>query len=622
MKERRIRPRFSLAGKLTVAVSATIAVFFILITTAITAFLYNKTYCMWTDQAAGITALFADINAYHLENREYGEISYHISQLMLNKDILFVRITDSRGHTVSSCSPSNKIDKPQGTLFSRKIVSRKGRVIGSVEIFFSRAKLYAGIGHVIAIIFFMMFSFSAVVILIIRKKISRIISEPLRSFLDSARKLSRGNISTPIDIPAEDEIGLLAHEFNLMMSDLKRNQNLLIQTQKMETIGTLASGIAHDFNNILGGIIGNISLLRYKLKTGTAAKAEIDEHLYSVETISHKAAALSRQLLTFSQRQQLSLESVDLCDIIGNVISICERSFGYAINICEKRCSGSAMTLGDPTQIEQAVLNVCINAAHAMTIMRNKGETQGGKLCLELHGPAIPACDKYNVPCNIEIPYWGITITDEGVGMEAEEITRIFDPFFTKKEAGQGSGLGMTMVYTIVSRHAGFVTIDSEQGKGTSVTLHFPLHQKDESFNPIENTVFARSNDNSLILIADDEEYILSLARSILSFGGYQSIVARNGIEAVKLFIERQNDIKLVILDLVMPLKNGMEAYNEIRLVNPDIQIMFTSGLRNRGNASFASIPEDTAFLAKPYTAEQLLRIVDRIVTRRARSVG
>ena len=255
-----------------------------------------------------------------------------------------------------------------------------------------------------------------------------------------------------------------------------------------------------------------------------------------------------------------------------------------------------------------------------MTIMRPTGEPQGGKLVLGLYGPVFPTGDTSQFSCSSETPYWAITVSDEGVGMDESEIARVYDPFFTTKN-NQGSGLGMTMVYSIINRHAGFVAIESQKGKGTSVTLHLPEHKvaKETVKKPRKKGFVPK--EHRVVLLVDDEDYIRKMARSILEFGGYTSLEATDGDEAVTAFIERQSEISLVILDLMMPKKSGLETYREIMSINPSAKILFTSGLRKSEGDSMLELPDNAAFLAKPYTAEQLLRIVDRLITTERRSV-
>ena len=616
----------TLAGKITATAGVTIAVFFIIGGTFLTTLFYSNTLSLWKEKVWGITSLYASNNAQYLERNESAGIAKNSALLIKNPEVIYCRVYDAAGRIVSPAEYAKPADLSRTNIsrYSHQVINVSGKVLGHVEIGFSRRVLIAGLAHFPIILFTILALFTAIIVLILRRRINSIVTIPLQDFLETAKLLSQGYFSREITISSDDEIGLLALEFNKMKDDLKKNQDLLVHSQKMESIGTLAGGIAHEFNNILGGIIGNLSLLRFKLKNGSGKinASEIDEYLESIETISQKAAGLSKQLSTLSRRHDSSLIPVDLCTVIPGVLDICAKTFDRKIAITGPQCTDTAFVLADPIQIEQAVLNICINAAHSMTIMRKNIGIQGGNLRISLHGPVLPSAKNTYFYCDSEISYWQIKINDDGVGMSKEEIERIFDPFFTTKTRAQGSGLGMTIVYSIISKHDGFVTIDSVKDKGTEVSLFIPVYA--------ENTVVKKNGRKSgrklppkgegLVLIADDEDYILQLAGSILSFGGYESITARDGSEAVKIFIEHQDDIKLVILDMIMPNKNGMDAYNEIKLVNPDARILFSSGLRNRENEPITEIPDDAAFLPKPYTAEQLLQMVDRLIVRKIKN--
>ncbi|MGL4369731.1 MAG: ATP-binding protein, partial [Spirochaetota bacterium] len=433
----------------------------------------------------------------------------------------YIRIYNDNGLDITPAVSRKNIlpESSQIQIYSREITGLK-KILGRTEIGFSQKTLFAGTVQVIITLCLLILIFTASIIMVIKWRITAIVTRPLEAFLDAAKSLSHGNFSSPLAIPSDDEIGLLALEFNKMQDNFKKNQDHLVHSQKMDTIGTLAGGIAHDFNNILGGIIGNISLLRYKMKSesGLVNLSEIDGYLQSVEAISNKAAALSKQLLSLSRRNELSLVPVDLCRIISDIVGICEKTFDRKVAIVSAPCPGSSVVLGDPAQIEQAILNICINAAHSMTIMRSSGEAQGGKLQITLSGPVFPAESSQFFFCNSQLPYWEISVSDEGVGIDSENISKIFDPFFTTKKKEQGSGLGMTTVYTILRHHSGFITIDSEKNKGTKVSLYIPVYEGKGEMKPTEtNESDQIPKGEGLVLVADDEDYILHLAGSVLS---------------------------------------------------------------------------------------------------------
>jgi signal transduction histidine kinase/CheY-like chemotaxis protein len=612
----------SFSGRLSTAVWLTVLFCFLAGTILVSSVFYLSSIRQIEREYISAAEFIAAVCAPIMKSGQYSDIYLAVSTFVKNRNIASVTIRDARDSVISAYSTSTKHISPVQTLsIHRPIIAADGTRLGTVDLDISLTGFHVRLFHSFGLIAILILFPAFAAVFIIRRKIRKLISEPLAQLLKSAQDLSPGSASRRIVIPADIEISSLALEFNRIMEDLKREQERRETSQKVETIGKLAGGIAHDFNNILGGIIGNISLLRYKIRSGTISDEEIEGYLHSVEVISQKAVSLSKQLLSLSKSRESATNPVNLADVINNVVRICRKTLDRRIEVTARSLPENAITSGDPGQIEQAVLNVCINAAHAMTIMRSAEETQGGKLVLGLYGPVFPTSETEQFSCSREHPYWAVTVKDEGVGMDEGAITRIYDPFFTTKE-GQGTGLGMTMVYSIINRHAGFVLIESEKGKGTSVTLHLPEHktEKETAVTTPKKTAIAKEN-RGLVLLVDDEDYIRKMATSILTFGGYQTITAAGGNDAVNVYIDRRSDISLIVLDLIMPGKSGLETYNEIRSINPSAQVLFTSGLYSLEGETIIELPDTAAFLPKPYTAEQLLRIVDRLVNSGKKTV-
>ena len=249
------------------------------------------------------------------------------------------------------------------------------------------------------------------------------------------------------------------------ITELEKKEQQLRQAQKMEIIGTLAGGLAHDFNNILGGITGSLSLLKFKLQKDTALDHDfMIKYLNIMEEAGRRAADLVKQLLSISSKQEMTLEPVDLDITIEHVMQICRNSFDKCIDL-ETLFSGTkAMINASPTQIEQVLLNLCVNAAHAMTTMRKEDEPQGGKLTVSLK--KIFADKNFCIahPEAHELEYWALTVQDTGVGMDTKTVAKIFDPFFTTKQKDKGTGLGLAMAYNIVQQHGGFIDVYSGEG--------------------------------------------------------------------------------------------------------------------------------------------------------------
>jgi PAS domain S-box-containing protein len=259
------------------------------------------------------------------------------------------------------------------------------------------------------------------------------------------------------------------------VTELEGKETQLRQAQKMEMIGSLTSGIAHDFNNILTGIMGNASLLSLQLaENRLPPDPEIASEVDSMLKISLRAKDLVKQLLSLSRRQEITLKEIDLSGAIDSAVKICRTSFDKSISVSVSYPAGPAITLADQVLIEQVLLNICINASHAMTIMRPDGHAMGGKLEISLEHFDVNERFCSRNPLAVVGPYWVIKVSDSGVGIPPAALSKIFNPFFTTKPAGQGTGLGLSTAYGIVRQHDGFIDVYSIPGSGTTFSVYLP----------------------------------------------------------------------------------------------------------------------------------------------------
>ncbi|MCK9419059.1 MAG: transporter substrate-binding domain-containing protein [Nitrospirae bacterium] len=353
--------------------------------------------------------------------------------------------------------------------------------------------------------------------------------------------------------------------FTMDITDRRKLEEQLLQSQKMEAVGQFAGGIAHDFNNILTAIIGYACIAQMKMKTDDPVRVNVDHILES----ANRAAALTQSLLAFSRKQVMNFRPVDVNEIIQRVEKFLQRIIGEDIEMKTIAKQGALMVNADSGQIEQVLMNLATNARDAMP--------KGGVLTIETD--TVMVDDEYIRMHGVgkQGPYAVVSVSDTGEGMDETTRKRIFDPFFTTKETGKGTGLGLSIVYGIVQQHKGFVNVYSEQENGTNFKIYLPIVQTPAEVHQTL-AVSTPVGGIEMVLLAEDDEKIRELSRQVLQDFGYTVITAKNGEEAVLKFREQKDRIRLVILDVVMPRMSGSAAYQEMKKIRPDIKAMFISG--------------------------------------------
>ncbi len=387
----------------------------------------------------------------------------------------------------------------------------------------------------------------------------------------------------------------------------------LLQAQKMETVGTLAGGLAHDFNNVLGGIVSTLSILQFEVQKGQQIDPEkLKKWLDIMDKAGQRAVDMVQQLLTLSRKQETRFSPSDLNTTILNVQKICKNTFDKSIEIQIHVPEEKAIAYADATHMEQVLLNLCLNASHAMTIMRPVGELKGGSLTVNLEMVYADADFCKIRPEAKPIDYWRISVEDTGVGMNPQTISKVFVPFFTTKEKGKGTGLGLSMVYNIVQQHEGFINIYSEIGMGTTFDVYIPVLHGAELIEEKDKR-FVLPQGKGIILVVDDEEIMRRAADNIARKCGYEVITASDGLQAMQLFGERHSEIKGVLLDLVMPQKSGEQVYLEMKKIDSRVKVIMTSGFKQDERVTFALEQGVNAFIQKPYTLEKLAEVMDEV---------
>jgi PAS domain S-box-containing protein len=374
-------------------------------------------------------------------------------------------------------------------------------------------------------------------------------------------------------------------------------EDQLRQSQKMEAVGRLAGGIAHDFNNFLTAIGGYGQLALGSLPSG---EPRARRHLEELLRTANRAAALTRQLLAFSRKQVLQPRQLDLNVVVREVESMLARLIGADVELVTSLAPDLARTHADPSQLEQVVVNLALNARDAMP--------GGGRLLIETANAELDVEFTTRHVGSAPGSYVALTVADTGEGMDPATVGRIFEPFFTTKGPGQGTGLGLSTVYGIVKQSSGYVAVDSEPGRGTVFTVYLPRAAASAQPGPEAprvGTAAADGRGSETVLLVEDEEIVRSLVREILEGLGYAVLEARDGEEALGL-VSAASTVDLVITDLVMPKMSGRELAGRIAGVRPGTPVLFISGYTGDTMAAHGPLEPGSAFLEKPFTGRQL----------------
>ncbi len=393
------------------------------------------------------------------------------------------------------------------------------------------------------------------------------------------------------------------------VSERRQLEEQLVQARKMEAVGRLAGGIAHDFNNLLTAIGGNVELLldeQARLAPGG------EEELQAVATATRSAAELTRQLLAFSRKQLLRPRIIDLNEVVVRAGRLLTRLIGEDIEVVTSLDPALAPVNADPGQLEQVVLNLCVNARDAMP--------DGGRLTIESRNVEIDQSDAVRHEGMLPGPHVVLAVSDTGSGMGPEVQAHLFEPFFTTKETGKGTGLGLATVFGIVTQSGGSVWAYSEPGVGSTFKVCFPAAAGPATAAaPATVEEKATLNGTETILLVEDHEAVRGLVRTALTGRGYRVIEATRGDEALAIARELAEAPDLVLTDVVMPGLSGREVAERLRETYPRTPVLFMSGYTNDVVTRQGILDADVAFLAKPFTPQQLLRKVREILDAPAR---
>jgi signal transduction histidine kinase/CheY-like chemotaxis protein len=442
--------------------------------------------------------------------------------------------------------------------------------------------------------------------------ISHTFTQPLSTLVQGVRALETGDFTYPLDPGTGDEVAEVTAAFDRMRNTLQRNEeqskrlgDQLRQAQKMEAIGRLAGGVAHDFNNLLTVIKGHGDLLEERL----IASSPLQNSVTQMKKAADRATSLTRQLLAFSRMQVLQPKVLDLNALIADISKMLPVLIGEDIEFTFQTDETLHKVKADPSQIEQVLMNLAVNARDAMT--------RGGKLAIRTTNVLLD--DEYarTHPPTVAGPYVLLEVSDTGHGMDAQTKAQIFEPFFTTKELGKGTGLGLATVYGIVKQSGGYIWVDSEIGQGTRFQIFLPqTGEQVQGTSPATDSA-PDSRRLGTVLLAEDEEGVRDLASEFLRASGFTVLVAKDGLEALEIAERRRGLVHVLVTDVVMPRMRGTELAQKLKRFHPELKIVYMSGYIEHNSQNEGYQP-GSAFLQKPFSRESLLHKVNQALEHQA----
>lgn len=407
---------------------------------------------------------------------------------------------------------------------------------------------------------------------------------------------------TPLKVN-ERVIGILGDARDI--TDRKKLEDQMRQLQKMESIGVLAGGIAHDFNNILGIILAYTSALENRSSKNFEGRYQ--QNIDAIKKAVERGSGIVKQILTFARKTETNFEAINLNDLTNDLVTILSETFPKTIEIKLDLSEEIPFISGDQNQVHQALLNLCMNARDAMS---------GGGVLTVSTSVVDNAVVKHLFPEANAPKYARVSVTDTGVGIDEEIKPRIFDPFFTRKEFGSATGLGLSVVYGIIQNHQGFIDVQSELGKGSTFILYFPSLEIETlpEIAPRQNVHTTLQGGNETILIVEDEDLLRDLVKVMLEENGYNVLEASDGKQAVELYTKHSSEIAVVLSDMGLPKLGGWEAFQMMKTINPQVKAILASGYFDPDIRSKMINAGAKDYLQKPYVPEELLVRIRQII--------
>ncbi|MBI3189356.1 MAG: PAS domain S-box protein [Ignavibacteriales bacterium] len=389
---------------------------------------------------------------------------------------------------------------------------------------------------------------------------------------------------------------------NTDITEKVKLQMQFLRTQRLESLGTLASGIAHDLNNVLAPILMAVQILKRKFSDDASQRM-----LVTLETSAKRGSDIVKQVLTFARGAEGKRDELQPKHLVKEIQSLINETFPKSIVLKSNIQNGTWTVSGDATHLHQVLLNLCVNARDAMP--------QGGTLSIALENISLDETYVRLHPQAKQGSYVVFTVSDTGTGITPEVMENIFEPFFTTKGIGKVTGLGLSTVNGIIKEHGGFITVYSEVNAGTTFKVYLPAGASAGSMQQDPKQAVLPAGNGELLLVVDDEAAIRQVTKGTLETFGYKVITANDGIEAEMIYREHQNNIALVLTDMMMPSRDGSATVKVLTEINPSVKIIITSGLVSHDNLASEITGTVKTFLPKPYTAERLLRTIHEVLT-------
>jgi signal transduction histidine kinase len=460
--------------------------------------------------------------------------------------------------------------------------------------------------------------FALVVLLLISSSLVRWVSQPLRQIMQSLKRSDPNPIKGMLKTSSEfGELARTTSQFfeqrdNLIREmeerrsteeALRKSEEELRHSQKMEAVGRLAGGVAHDFNNLLTAIIGYAELISTRTTSNTLAKQNAD----LIRKAGEQAAALTRQLLAFSRKQILQPKVIDLNDLVVEMERLLRRVIGERFDLQSFPNADIGRVKADPSQIEQVVLNLGVNARDAMP--------KGGKLSIRTENVRLDETTAPKISASLKGgDYVVLSVTDTGAGMDEETMSHIFEPFFTTKGPGKGTGLGLATVYGIVRQTGGGISVESKPGKGSTFRIYLPLVMAPVDHIRVASAPVDKSDNFETVLVVEDEQIVRELVCEVLIDQGYNVICAPDGLEALRVANDFDGTIHLLVTDVIMPHMNGHELAEKLSIRRPEMKILYVSGYSDNDIGDHGVLDPRFDLLQKPFTPQTLARKIRDVI--------